>query len=130
MWKQQIGLFQKITIHADGCKILIVQCNLAKLANSPNAPRKKVQKNIPLAWNYLILYGYDKWKYGLQVILPGKFHSKPIKALENSNLWTYPMDFPFFQKMPGILRSSPCMDIKSNSLMLECNCMPQQPVLS
>ena len=34
---------------------------------------------------------------------PGKFHLKPIKALENSNIQTYPNEILFFQGKPGIL---------------------------
>ena len=43
--KDYNGLFQRIMIQEDGCKLLSVQCSLEKLANSPNVPSKKVQKN-------------------------------------------------------------------------------------
>ena len=49
------------------------------------SPPEKVWISVPLAWNYLSLWGYDKWKYGFQIKWPGKFHSKQIQALENSN---------------------------------------------
>ena len=37
-------VLQKITIQEDGCKILKVQSDLGKLANSPNAPWKMSRK--------------------------------------------------------------------------------------
>ena len=40
----------------------------------------------------------SKWKYGFQFRSPGKFYLKPIKALDNSNVRTYPMEFYSFRE--------------------------------
>ena len=61
------------------------------MVNSP----EKLRENLPLAWNYMHLCGDDELKYNFQF---WKILLKPIKALENSNVQTYPHGSLFYSE--------------------------------
>ena len=57
----------------------------------------------------IICLCYDEGKYSrFQFRCPGKFHLKPVKGLENSNLQTYPMEFySFMEDLEFYIHPSP-----------------------
>ena len=109
-------LFQNITTGGGGggggggCKSLIVLCSLGKFANRkyPFGLESSPSVILIIMMNESMVFSSDCVKISL----------KAYQALENSNLWTYPVELYSFKEGLEYLHPLPCMDRKWNGLIM------------